>query len=199
MTHLQSRRCSSGALRPSDLYYMLLLQRLPYLVEVEFCLVSETGAESELERMQEMHLQNGTRGLVHVVWSMYVEVGNHQDFQLLSMILRSCPKLDKLDVHFIRGTFSNAVRECRQITFTSEVPTSLWQDYTTPMGFTSCATACTNVSRTKPTDSWSFVRYRDLALRLTLRIIAPFQLVVATALSDYDMAQFIRDASRIQV
>ncbi|KAH7944295.1 hypothetical protein HPB52_018094 [Rhipicephalus sanguineus] len=206
MTHLRSLRCSSCALRPSDLY-TFLLQRLSHLVEVEFCLASETGAESELECMQEMDLENGTRSLVPVERSVYVEVGNDQNFQLLSVILRSCPKLDNLHVHFVRGTFSNAVRQCRQIlaqrthlqtfTFTSELPTSLSSDCTTPLGFPSCAAACGNVSHTKPTGYWYLVIFPDLALRLTMRFVAPFQLVVVgTALADYDMAQFIRDASR---
>ncbi|KAH7951326.1 uncharacterized protein LOC119392941 [Rhipicephalus sanguineus] len=199
-THLRSLRCLNCALKPSDLL-MLMLQRLRHLVEVEFSLVSETGAEVELERMREIESQ-GENG-PSTVRRMYVEVGNDQNFPLLSKLLRFCPKMDDLHVHFLRGAFWAALLECRSIlaegvlletfTFTSELPPFCQVEPIAPLDFTGFAAVCANVSHRKSIPSWSCVRLRDLAYGCSKRQVLPFQVVViAVDCAEGDAAWWIR-------
>ncbi|KAH6943100.1 hypothetical protein HPB50_016004 [Hyalomma asiaticum] len=111
LTCLQLLRCLSCALTPRDLL-TLLLQRLPHLVGVEFSLVVESVNETYLSHMLEIGKQDGNATIVPVVRRIYVEVGYDQNFQILWMFLRLCPKLDDLHVHFVQGNFWKALLEC---------------------------------------------------------------------------------------
>ncbi|KAH6942337.1 hypothetical protein HPB50_003923 [Hyalomma asiaticum] len=207
-THLTILRCLSCDLRPSDLL-TLLLQQLPKLEQVECSLASEVGGDVELESMREIKSQRDVRSSVPGLRRMYVEVSGDHNFQLLSEILRLCPRLNDLHVHFVRGTFWKAVLECRVIlsirvrletfAFTSELPASCeHREWTAPLEFASCASVCANVTRNgRSTGSWSCVRFHDLADPFAERRILPFQLVAAAiAFADESVtAEFTRTAA----
>ncbi|KAH6943101.1 hypothetical protein HPB50_016005 [Hyalomma asiaticum] len=205
LTCLQSLRCLSCPLRPRDLL-KLLLQRLPHLVEVEFTLVLESGAENEFWHIQKIRKQRGSASLVPVLRRMYVEVGYDENFQILRMFLRSCPKLDDLHVHFVHGNFSKALLECRafltehanlkKFTFTSEQRESSHHDWYTPLQFTSCAALCANVRGKKSTEPWNCFRLHQLAVDGVERRVLPSQLVaVVVDVMGGLMAESIRIAS----
>ncbi|KAH7950277.1 hypothetical protein HPB49_021798 [Dermacentor silvarum] len=203
-TGLQSLRCVACPIRPSDLLG-LMLERLPFLVEVEFSLVSETDVASEVRHMHQIESQlHGALALN--LRRMYAEVSGYHNFKLLSTILRYCPKLEELRVHFVRGTFSNALLECNVIlkqrvhletfTFSSEVPASIQRVPSAPLEFTSCAAVCANVSYQRSSNSWSCVRLRDLAVGCTDPLVLPLQLVVAAVHNtEGTTEEFIRVAS----
>ncbi|KAH6943105.1 hypothetical protein HPB50_016009 [Hyalomma asiaticum] len=186
LTCLQSLRCLSCALRPSDLL-RLLLHRLPYLIEVEFSLALESVAETDLSHILEIVKQDGNVTIVPVVRRIYVEVSYDQNFQILWMFLRSCPKLDDLHVHFVQGNLWRALLECRAIvyelapletfTFTSEQRESSHHDWYTPLQFTSSAAVSANFSGRKSTGSWNCARLHDLAVCTVERHVLPSQLV----------------------
>lgn len=187
-TNLRCLRCVACTFRPSDLL-MLMLKDLPHLAVVEFSLVSEAGAVTELERMQEFESQKDINALVPIVRRMYVEVGGDHNFRLLSKLLSFCPILENLHVHFVRGTVSTVLSECHSIlaervhlerfTFTSELPVCYRQKPTTQSAFTSRAALCANVSHRKSANSWSCVRLRELADGSGEMRLLPIQLVVA--------------------
>ncbi|KAH6943103.1 hypothetical protein HPB50_016007 [Hyalomma asiaticum] len=204
LTCLQSLRCLSCALKPSDLL-KLLLHRLPHLFEVEFSLVVESVAETDLSHMLEIGNEDGNATLVPVVRRIYVEVGYDQNFQILWMFLRSCPKLDDLHVHFVQGNFWKALLECRAfltelasldtLTFTSEQRESSHHAWCTPLRFTSCAALCGNVRGKKSTEPWNCFRLHQLAVGVERRVL-PSQLVaIVVDLMGGVVAEFIRIAS----
>ncbi|KAH6943098.1 hypothetical protein HPB50_016002 [Hyalomma asiaticum] len=205
LTCLQSLRCLSCLLRPRDLL-KLLLQRLPHLVEVEFTLVLESGAETEFWHLHKIRKQGGSASLVPALRRMYVEVGYDENFQILRMFLRSCPKLDDLHVHFVHGNFWKALLECHAFlaehasletfTFTSEQRESSHHDWFTPLRFTSCAALCANVNGKKSTEPWNCFRLHQLALDGVERRVLPSQLVaVVVDVMGGLMAESIRIAS----
>ncbi|XP_070380097.1 uncharacterized protein [Dermacentor albipictus] len=202
-TGLQSLRCVACPLRPSALLG-LMLERLHYLTEVEFSLVADTDVESEIRQLQQRASQV-PGALARILRRMYVEVSGYPNFKLLSALLRYCPNLDKLHVHFVRGAFLTALLECNDIlqqrvsleifTFSSEVPSSDRRLPSTPLEFTGCAAVCANVRYRRSTNSWSGVRLVDLAVNIADRLILPQQLVlVAVHHAGGTTAEWIRVA-----
>nr|XP_054925407.1 uncharacterized protein LOC129380217 [Dermacentor andersoni] len=203
-TVLQSLRCVACPLRPSDLLG-LMLERLPHLAEVGFSLVAESDVESEIRHVQQSASE--TPGALALnLRRMYVEVSGYLNFKLLSALLRYCPKLDELHVHFVRGAFLNALLECNDIlqqcvnlktfAFSSEVPASNQRLPSTPLEFTSCAAVCANITYQRSTNSWSCVRLQDLAVDGVDPLILPQQMVlVAVRHAKGTTAEWIRVAS----
>nr|XP_050032460.2 uncharacterized protein LOC126528920 [Dermacentor andersoni] len=185
-TGLRILRCVACPLRPSALI-RLMLKRLPRLREVEFSLVAETDVDPEIREVHNTASQvPGTLALS--LRRMYAEVSGDLNFKLLSALLSYCPKLDELRVHFVRGNFMNALRECNAIleqgvnletfTFSSEVPASNQRLPSTPLDFTSCAAVCANVSYQRSSNLWNCVLLRDLAVGYTNPLHLPQQLVL---------------------
>nr|XP_054925405.1 uncharacterized protein LOC129384210 [Dermacentor andersoni] len=167
-----------------------MLKRLPRLREVEFSLVAEKDVDSEIREVHNTASQvPGTLALS--LRRMYAEVSSDLNFKLLSALLSYCPKLDELRVHFVRGSFMNALLECNAIieqgvnletfTFSSEVPASNQRLPSTPLDFTSCAAVCANVSYQRSSNMWNCVLLRDLAVGYTNHIHLPQQLVLVAA------------------
>ncbi|XP_070380133.1 uncharacterized protein [Dermacentor albipictus] len=203
-TTLQSLRCVACPLRPSALLG-LMLQRLRYLAEVQFSLVADTDVQSAIRHVQQCASEM-PGALALNLRRMYVEVSGYLNFKLLSAVLRYCPKLDKLHVHFVRGAFTNALLECKVIlqqcvnleifTFSSEVPSSIQGLPWTPFEFTSCAAVCANVRYRRSTNSWSCVRLQDLAVDCIDPLILAQQLVlVAVHHAEGTTVEWIRLAS----
>ncbi|XP_070380129.1 uncharacterized protein [Dermacentor albipictus] len=185
-TGLQYLRCVACPLRPSALLD-LMLNRPPYLEEVEFSLVAETDVDSEI--MEQHSTASQVPGILAVsLRRMYAEVSGDLNFKLLSALLSYCPYLDELRVHFLRGNFMNALLECNAIlgqgvnletfTFSSEVPASNQRLPSTPLDFTSCAAICANVSYQRSSNMWNCVLLRDLAVGYTNPVHLPQQFVL---------------------
>ncbi|KAL1475068.1 hypothetical protein MTO96_037554 [Rhipicephalus appendiculatus] len=128
------------------------------------------------------------------------------NFRHLSALLSVCRYVEHVHVHFVRGSFWDALLRCRDIidvlsyletfTFTSELPSWTQLDPTAPLDFVSCAAVCGNVSFRKSTGTWSCVRLRDLAVDFREPRTLPFQLVMVLVDSDEDpVAEWIRVAS----
>ncbi|KAL1424462.1 hypothetical protein MTO96_020246 [Rhipicephalus appendiculatus] len=182
-----------------------MLKWLPHLLELEFSLMYEKDADKELEHMQAIESQEDSSARIPVVRRIYVEVWEDQNFQLLSKLLRYCTKLEYLHMHCVRGTFRNALLECHAIlqkldylkmsTFTSEIPSCYQQGLRPPLGFTTCASVCANVSYHQSGDSWSCVPLRNLADDRRAPCTLPCRLIVVAV--DFDMtAQWISVATR---
>lgn len=202
LTSLQSLRCLSSTLQPRDLV-RLLLQRLPHLVDLEYSLVLETGVERELWHIEDTRLQSGDKALVPMVRRMYVEVGYERNFPVLSVLLRLCPKVEDLHVHFLRGNFWKAILECTAIhsecvhlqtfTFTSEVWTFSQHEWFAPLKFAACTALCANIRHNKSTNSWNCIRLHNFGLSVKERKVLPSQLVVVVVdFKENRMAEGIR-------
>ncbi|XP_054925403.2 uncharacterized protein [Dermacentor andersoni] len=137
---------------------------------------------------------------------MYAEVSGHLNFKLLSALLRYCPNIDELRIHFASGTFLNALLECDVIfqqcasletfTFSSEVPPSFQQLPPEPLEFTSYAAVCANVSYRRSSNMWNCVLLRDLVDRCDDPLLLPQQLVlVAVHHAEGTTEEWIRLAS----
>ncbi|XP_070380116.1 uncharacterized protein [Dermacentor albipictus] len=185
-TGLQILQCVACPLRPSALLH-LMLNRLLRLKEVEFTLVAETDVDSEIMEVHSTASQ--VPGILALnLRRMYAEVSGDLNFKLLSALLRYCPLLEELHVHFVRGNFINALLECNAIleqgvnletfTFSSEVPASFQCLPPTALDFTSCATVCANVSYQRSSNMWNCVLIRDLAVGYTNPLHLPQQLVL---------------------
>ncbi|KAL3207938.1 hypothetical protein MRX96_039362 [Rhipicephalus microplus] len=87
-SYLTTLRCLGCGFQPTDI--ITLLWRLRHLVVVEFSLLLETDAQSELQRMAHAVVQYGSDAKAPSLRRMYVEVGYvHAIF--LPVLLRSCP------------------------------------------------------------------------------------------------------------
>ncbi|XP_070380137.1 uncharacterized protein [Dermacentor albipictus] len=201
---LQSLRCVACPLRPSDLLD-LMLEWLPHLKEVEFSLVADTDVESEIRQLQQRASEMPDARALNLR-RMYAEVSGHRNFKLLSALLRFCPKIDELRVHFVRGTFLNALLECNVIfqqcagletfAFSSEVPPSFQQLPPEPIEFTSYAAVCANVTYRRSSNMWNCVLLRDLVDRCGDPLLLPQQLVlVAVHHAEGPTVEWIRLAS----
>ncbi|XP_070380135.1 uncharacterized protein [Dermacentor albipictus] len=197
-------RCVACPLRPSYLLN-LMLEWLPHLAEVEFSLVADTDVGSEISQLQERASEMPDARAFNLR-RMYAEVSGHLNFKLLSALLRICPKIDELRIHFARGTFLNALLECNVIfqqcarlhtfAFSSEVPPSFQQLPPEPLEFTSYAAVCANVTYRRSTNSWSCVRLQDLAVGGAGPLILPQQmLLVAVHHAEGYTVEWIRLAS----
>ncbi|XP_070380128.1 uncharacterized protein [Dermacentor albipictus] len=197
-------RCVACPLRPSDLLG-LMLERLPYLAEVEFSLVADTDVESEIRQLQQRASEMPDAMALNLR-RMYAEVNGHRNFKLLSALLRFCPKIDELRIHFARGTFLKALLECNVIfqqcasletfAFSSEVPPSFQQLPPEPSEFTSYAAVCANVSYRRSSKMWNCVLLRDLVDRCDDPLLLPQQLVlVAVHHAEGTTEEWIRLAS----
>nr|XP_054925404.1 uncharacterized protein LOC129384209 [Dermacentor andersoni] len=203
-TGLHILRCVACPLRPSALLH-LMLNRLPRLKEVEFSLVAETDVDSEIREVHNTASQvPGTLALS--LRRMYAEVSGDLNFKLLSALLSYCPELDQLRVHFVRGSFMNALLECNAIleqgvnletfTFCSEVPTCDPRLPSTPLDSTRCAAVCANISYQRSSNKWNCVLLRDLAVGCTNRLHLQQQLVlVAVHHAEGITAEWIRAAT----
>ncbi|KAH7979949.1 hypothetical protein HPB49_012147 [Dermacentor silvarum] len=204
---LRSLRCVACKLRASDLL-RLMLERLPYLAQVEFSLVAGTGVDTEIRNVRQV-ASRMPGILAFNLRLMYVEVGGYQNFKLLSEILGFCPNLTALHVHFVRGSFWNALLECHGIlkeraflesfTFTSELPAAIQREPASPLEFTSCAAVCANVSHQRRLNSWSCARLCDLALDCNEGRTLPLQLVVVAVHIAEFTAEWIRVAGHRHV
>ncbi|XP_049523461.1 uncharacterized protein LOC125945558 [Dermacentor silvarum] len=202
-SELQALRCVASTLRPCDLL-TLMLKRLPHLMEVELSLVSETGVAWETGNMEEIASQNPDAKAYNLCL-MYVEIGGTQNLQLLKVLLNFCPNLTRLHVHFVSGNLGKAIAECRCIlearprlktfTFSSEMtPTSIEFRPVGPLGFSSYANFCANVTYQRSPKSWSCAQLRDVAHNWKEGRTLPTQLVLV-AIDDEDlMVEWIRMA-----
>ncbi|KAH8036498.1 hypothetical protein HPB51_000763 [Rhipicephalus microplus] len=143
---------------------------------------------------------------VHGLRRLYVEVAGEGNFRHLSALLSLCRYVEHAHVHFVHGSFAEALLRSRMIiavlhdletfTFTSELPSYKQRDPTAPLHFVSCAALCGNVTFRKPTGTWSCVRLRHLVLDRHEPVILPFQLVMVVVASDEDpVTEWIRVAS----
>ncbi|XP_075559472.1 uncharacterized protein LOC142590984 [Dermacentor variabilis] len=183
---LQSLRCVACPLLPSALL-SLMLERLPYLKEVEFSLLADKDVDSEIRYVH--HTASQLPGaLARNLRRMYVEVSGDVNFKLLSVFLRYCPNIDDLRVHFVRGSFMSAIRECNAIlkqgvnletfSFSSDVPASNQRLPSGPLDFTSWAAVCGNVTYRRSSNMCNCVLLRDLAVGCVGPTILPQQLVL---------------------
>ncbi|KAH6942096.1 hypothetical protein HPB50_000671 [Hyalomma asiaticum] len=187
--HVRTLKCLSCALKPSDLL-ALMLRRLPFLVEIEFTLECQTDSATELQCMHELELCNRTGALIRSLRRMYVEIGYDPSFQVLSSILRLCPRLENLHVHLTRGDFAFSRQTCCAIfenhkslqtfTFTSDVPASHRFQLTLPLNFMSCVSICGNVTYSKFVGLRTCAWLCDLAAKRIEPRTLPFQLTVVT-------------------
>ncbi|XP_054925411.2 uncharacterized protein [Dermacentor andersoni] len=200
LSKLRSLSCVACMLRPCDLL-ILMLTKLPSLMELEFSIVGETGVAWQIDSMQEIaSLNPGTaaRNLRFV----YVEIGGNENFELLRGLLHHCPNLTTLHVHFVRGIFCDALTQyccilagrsrLNAFAFTSELtPTSVEYRPTGPLEFSSYANFCANVAYQRYSDSWSCVRLGDMANDWASGRNLPSQLVVVTTDDEDLMAGWI--------
>ncbi|KAH7944029.1 hypothetical protein HPB52_014743 [Rhipicephalus sanguineus] len=191
---LETLRCVGCALRVIDLH-TLLLRNLWSLEIVEFSILSEADeTEAELQRLKTAQSHAFSK-----VKTVYVEVGGEHNFQLLSAILRVCPLLDDLHVHFVRGRFWIADLQCHDIfakcppslamfTFTSEEPVSCQDER-----FRSCIAVCGN-TRYRRRNFWNCVTLRNLMFPRAVHL--PSELTVVAV--DFDegkpTAEWFREA-----
>ncbi|KAH7943658.1 hypothetical protein HPB52_009863 [Rhipicephalus sanguineus] len=191
---LRRLSCVGSALQPSRLF-KLMLENLRYLQHLELSLVEdlEVVVDSEINSMRPIATQ--MRGVIryHSLRRMYVEVGGDRNFELLWELLVFCPNLTDLHVHFVRGTFSNALAHCRRLheqldqlemfTFTSELPASVPFPYEPDptLTFATCAAVCANVRHDRSHDWWSCVELSHLVLSRDRAVLLPTQLVVFAA------------------
>nr|XP_037286815.1 uncharacterized protein LOC119179799 [Rhipicephalus microplus] len=124
----------------------------------------------------------------HSLRRLYVEVGGPRNFELLRQLLVFCPNLTELHVHFVQGTFVNALAQCKCLhdqleqletfTFTSEVPPYVPFRHAPDESptFTNCAAVCANVRHDRVHDWWSCVELKQLVLGRDRPLILPSQL-----------------------
>ncbi|KAH6919791.1 hypothetical protein HPB50_029221 [Hyalomma asiaticum] len=168
---IRTLRCLNCAITPHDII-LLLVQELPFLVEVEFSLACETFIDvALLVRMHEG--DSGSVTLRPSLLRMYVDVCHDPCFQMLRKLLLFFPSLKDLHVHMSHGMFSTAVTECSAIleerdgletfAFTSDLPPPYLQQLVRPLGFMAYASMCANVVYRKYSDTWNCVPLDDLA------------------------------------
>ncbi|KAH8036880.1 hypothetical protein HPB51_006149 [Rhipicephalus microplus] len=206
-SYLTTLRCLGCGFQPTDI--ITLLWRLRHLVVVEFSLLLETDAQSELQRMAHAVVQYGSDAKAPSLRRMYVEVGYvHAIF--LPVLLRSCPYLHNLQVHFSGGIFWYAFRLLHDaivsddsveiITFTAELSAPVQLDPRAPLDLTSCAAICSNVTHSKSTGSFSVVRLADLAddvVQGRPPRILPVQMILVAVHHEGDITEkWIRMASQ---
>ncbi|KAL1477504.1 hypothetical protein MTO96_035686 [Rhipicephalus appendiculatus] len=186
---LRRLSCVACALQPSQLLKLTL--ELQYLQHLELSLVevSELVVDHEIHSMRSMAPHMWAVMRYHSLRRLYVEVGGDRNFDLLWELLVFCPNLIELHVHFVRGSFANALAQCRRLhelldrletfTFTSELPASVQFPYSPDQSstFTNCAAVCANVRRDRPHDWWSCVALSQLELGCDRALILPSQLV----------------------
>ncbi|KAL1484632.1 hypothetical protein MTO96_032482 [Rhipicephalus appendiculatus] len=183
-----------------------MMTSLRRLVELELSLVSEADAMAPELRVNDVASELAHAERVHGLRRLYVEVACDGNFRHLSALLSLCRYVKHVHVHFVRGSFWDALLRCRDVidvlsdletfTFTSELPSWRQLDPTAPLDFVSCAAVCGNVSFRKSTGTWSCVRLRDLAVDFREPRTLPFQLVMVVVDSDEDpVAEWIRVAS----
>ncbi|KAL1474160.1 hypothetical protein MTO96_038188 [Rhipicephalus appendiculatus] len=131
-----------------------MLEQLQHLENLELSLVEDSEAAARRGNMRLIAFQRQGAAVTHTLRRVYVDVGGDHDFELLRELLKFC-----LNVHLVRGTFSNALLECRRFhdelvqpevfTFTSELPASVPFPYKPDLSstFTDGATICANVRR----------------------------------------------------
>ncbi|KAH6942807.1 hypothetical protein HPB50_010754 [Hyalomma asiaticum] len=191
-THLRSLRCLSCALKPSDLLE-LMLEQLPFLVELVFTLECQTDSTKELQCMHKVESRNRTGAFIGSLRRMYVEIRYDPSFLILSSFVRLCLMLHYLHVHLARGNFRTARRRCRVIfqnhtrlkwfTFTSDVPAlpvSHCSQLTRQLDFTSGVSICANVTYCKSLGPHSYAWLHELAAVRNEPCRLPRQLTVVT-------------------
>ncbi|KAH7943672.1 hypothetical protein HPB52_009877 [Rhipicephalus sanguineus] len=175
---LETLRCVGCALRVIDLH-TLLLRYLWSLETVEFSTLSEADeTQAELQR-----LKTARSHAVSEVKTVYVEVGGDHNFQLLAAILRICPLLKDLHVHFVRiadlqchNIFATCPPSLAMFTFTSEEPVSCQDEQ-----FRSYIAVCGN-TRYRRWNLWNCVTLRNL--RVPRAVHLPSELTVVAV--DFD-------------
>ncbi|KAL1434454.1 hypothetical protein MTO96_011551 [Rhipicephalus appendiculatus] len=169
----------------------MLMLELQYLQHLELSLVedSDVVVDSEIDSMRSIAPQMQDVIRYHSLRRLYVEVGGDRSFELLWELLVFCPNLIELHVHFVRGSFANALAQCRRLheqldrletfTFTSELPASVQFPYEPDQSltFTNGAAVCANVRHDRSHDWWSCVKLRQLVRIRDRSIILPSQLV----------------------
>ncbi|KAH7943851.1 hypothetical protein HPB52_011994 [Rhipicephalus sanguineus] len=199
---LQHLRCAACNIPPSDVL-MLVTQRLPHLVEVEFsCLVDRRIMGAEISRLAGMACNLDCSALK--LQRVYVEIGQQHNFRLLSIFLRCCPNASSLHVHLVCGEFHEAVREChtlledhRQLDtfrFTSELPSPVQCDPPGAFNFAVYAAVCANVTYQRSKNLRSCARLQDLAEAGVEPQTIPFQTTLV-AVEDQFTPEWLRAAS----
>ncbi|KAH7943849.1 hypothetical protein HPB52_011992 [Rhipicephalus sanguineus] len=189
---LQHLRCAACTIPPSDVL-MLVMQRLPHLVEVEFsCLIDRTIVHAEISRLAGIACTLGCSALK--LQRLYVEIGQEHNFRLLSTFLRCCPNASSLHVHLVCGEFHEAVREChtlleehRQLDtfrFTSELHSPFQCD----------PPICANFTYQRSKNLRSCARLQDLAEAGVEPQTIPFQTALV-AVEDQFTPEWLRAAS----
>ncbi|XP_049273905.1 uncharacterized protein LOC125756161 [Rhipicephalus sanguineus] len=163
-----SLRCLSCSIRPGALV-TLILGHMHHLVRLELTLVCETAEEvGEYPDKHEM----ANRYILPDLRSIYVEMAYDASFLLFDKILRESLNLEDLHVHFLRGSFENALVACKvlceqairleKFTFTSEQP-PYCQQLSSPLELFNCMSVCANVEYRKLSGFMSFFALHDLA------------------------------------
>ncbi|KAL1429746.1 hypothetical protein MTO96_015776 [Rhipicephalus appendiculatus] len=103
--------------------------------------------------------------------SIYVELAYDTSFHLFAAILRQSLNLNDLHVHFLRGSFQNALIACKvlceqatrleKFTFTSE-QSPYCQQLSSPLEFVNCASVCANIECRQSSGFMSFFAFHDL-------------------------------------
>ncbi|KAH7944655.1 hypothetical protein HPB52_023064 [Rhipicephalus sanguineus] len=199
---LQHLRCAACTIPPSDVL-MLVMQRLPHLVEVEFsCLIDRTIVHAEISRLAGIACTLGCSALK--LQRLYVEIGQEHNFRLLSTFLRCCPNASSLHVHLVCGEFHEAVREChtlleehRQLDtfrFTSELHSPFQCDPPSALHFAVYVAVCANFTYQRSKNLRSCARLQDLAEAGVEPQTIPFQTALV-AVEDQFTPEWLRAAS----
>ncbi|KAH7944657.1 hypothetical protein HPB52_023066 [Rhipicephalus sanguineus] len=189
---LQHLRCAACNIPPSDVL-MLVMQRLPHLIEVEFsCLVDGTIVGAEISRLAVMACTLGCSALK--LQRVYVEIGQEHNFRLLSIILRCCPNASSLHVHLVCGEFHEAVRECHTLLETQTTTGHVQCDPPSAFDFAVYAAVCANFTYRRSKNLRSCARLQELAEAGVEPRTLPFQTTLV-AVEDQFTPEWLRAAS----
>ncbi|KAH7952861.1 hypothetical protein HPB49_001919 [Dermacentor silvarum] len=203
-TELRSLHCVACPLKACDLL-SLLLHRLRKLERLDFSLVAQCDVDRDISSVRAIAQQ--AQGLTaSSLRSVYAEVRDSSNCNLLEALLAFCPNLSELHVHFVNGDFSYALLRCAEVhgtqsqlnnvTFSSDVPVCLQLDIPAALDLQTSMQICANVSYSKSAlHTYSCARLVDLAFAHASADLPP-QLVVVAVYKDELLAQRIRMASR---
>ncbi|KAH8037072.1 hypothetical protein HPB51_008496 [Rhipicephalus microplus] len=160
--------CLSCSIRPGALV-TLIMGHMRHLTQLELTLVCETDEEVGEYPDKDVWVN---RYILPDLQSIYVEMAYDASFQLLAKILRESVNLNYFHVHFLRGSFQNALVACKalyekatpleQFRFTSEQP-PYCQRLSSPLKLFNCISVCANVDRRQPSGFMSVFAFHDLA------------------------------------
>ncbi|XP_037287015.2 uncharacterized protein LOC119179988 [Rhipicephalus microplus] len=157
-----SLRCLSCSIQPGALV-TLILGHMRHLVRLELTLVCEVVQEVGEYPDKDVWVN---RYILPDLHHIYVEMAYDASYQLFATILRESVNLKHLHVHFLRGSFLNALCEealrLEKFTFTSEQPPHC-QSLVSPLGLFNCISVCANVEHRRPGGIMSVFTFHHLA------------------------------------